>query len=432
MANRNAKLIERVLKDFSLNIGSGGTEAINELPETGKEHTIYELHQNIEPSYNWVARVTDKMTDIAPSRSMLIFDTYEQMTNIIEHNNIFSYSAYYYAYLRNEDKLYDVELDSRSGQLKYRECNKISNYTFDVDGMEYIYVLKSYEGWDEATDKYYCTLYDGTKVELGNFDSIRHNAFILHQAIFECMFIFTNFASIIPSVTQLPTAQEAVNNYLDELIANGGYIFVEIDGVVKGSLESSETYYFDMELENFYTNDENPVIYTGPLEWKDVPSTVFTEIPYNDINELKNWLFKPTQAGEKVSYWIYTNDNWFNIDEIANYTANQIFVQTVGDYTDRPDKTITIVELDISGGEPRVISEVPYKIIDEEHMVFYNVPYNKNLYLCIDLSLVAVNNAQILSEDFDITIYATIDHKKYYNFGVENIGGSIKVDSPTY
>ena len=47
MANRNSKLIERVLKDFSLNIstdGEGGAKVVTELPEVGDEHNIYELH----------------------------------------------------------------------------------------------------------------------------------------------------------------------------------------------------------------------------------------------------------------------------------------------------------------------------------------------------------------------------------------------------
>lgn len=328
----------------------GGTVVVEELPEVGEEHTIYELHQNVEPAYNWVARVTNEIANIEPSRNILIFDTYEQMTNIIEDSNIFAYSTYYYIYLRNEDKLYDVVLDTRSGQLECRECNKISNYIFDIDGSEYIYVLKSYEEWDETTDKYYCTLYDGTKVELGYFDNINHNAFILYQAIFECMELFMNFASIIPSVTQLPTAEEAVENYLDELITNDGIIAVEIDEVVKRSSPSSNNYYFDTELQNFYTNDEVPVVYTGPLEWKDISSTIYTEIPYNEPIELDSWCFKPTQAGEKVSYWIYTNGEWMNIDEIPDPNLIKIGITCTNgnwDVMTLPLDTITVTYDDV-------------------------------------------------------------------------------------
>lgn len=62
MANRDFKKIERIMKDFSQNIGdsgsgSGGMAMVNTLPEVGREDTLYKLpNGNV---YSW-SRVVDK------------------------------------------------------------------------------------------------------------------------------------------------------------------------------------------------------------------------------------------------------------------------------------------------------------------------------------------------------------------------------------
>jgi len=328
-------LIAETAKEYQ---GGGGTVVVNELPETGEEHTIYELHQNVEPAYNWVEMVTNQMLNdnvaINDGYKLLIFDTYKQMEDIfntIEIKDEDTNIPLGFAYLRNEDKLYTIKvmLKIPAGQgWVFEECEKISNYKFKIfNDRTFLCILKSYDGYNKKEGKGYGTLYDNTKVELGGIDAediAGTYGFILHQATIDAMVSFISVGITNHPVTQLPTAQELVANYLDELIVNEGFIAVEIDEAVKSNIPDNGKYHWVPELENFYQpweeGAEPSEIYTGELEWQDVPSeTVHTEIPYQDIfdGDLEEWIFKPEQGGEKVSYWIYASNKWVNIDDIT-------------------------------------------------------------------------------------------------------------------
>lgn len=312
-----------------------GTIVVTELPQVGEPHTIYELHQNVEPAYNWVAETNNEINygnfNPEPDGYLLVVETYEDMLAKVNEDTHFPEDVGVLVYLRAEDRMFVNLVDGESGDIVRIEFQKNSAYTFETNG-KYLYVLKSIRvdlGTPEhplEDPMYWGTLYNGTEFLLNQFSG-NDKAFILHQATFDVMEGFIANGNIVHQVSTLPTAQEAVTNYLDELIANEGSISVEVDNQVKYNLDSNKIYHWKEKpaipdpIYNFweYVEDGVEPVYTGELEWEDIPSgVVFTEIPYQDIfdGNLLKWIFKPEQGGEKVSYWIYTNGEWVNIDEI--------------------------------------------------------------------------------------------------------------------
>ena len=442
MANRNAKLIERVLKDFSLNIGSGGgAQVVTELPKVGEEHTVYELRETSKGAYDWVTYngYNWKFPPFAEmfETKLFVFDTYEQMVDVLTNITPEISPRNLIVYTRLDDMLYHCGYRKNKWSFSaYNRMAEYEHYVFTIPMGELIgsqYILKSFDGFDEEEGCGLGTLPDGTKVKLYSDTG----AFVLRQATFDVIVseIGTSIGTL-PSVNELPTVEEG--SLTSGGLLNGSSV-VNFNGKIKYSLDETDNYYYDYDDGNFRVTgvweDKGP-LYTGELEWtEEMPDNVkeafFEEYPYESVinQTIENdvFLFQPKKSGEVVSsYWIYTNGEWVNVDDIS-YTSNQIFVSTTKDYTNRPDRTITIVELDTSTEEPSVISEVPYKIIDEEHIIFYNVPSDKTLYLCIDRDLIDVPNTDVNSYDFNISFYHYINNKGYYNFNIETIGGSIKV-----
>lgn len=364
---------------------SGGAVVVEELPEVGDEHTIYELQETSKDAYNWAAYTPTNLDDdwFSISRVSLgtfIFDTYEQMTSVFE--NITQPDEpllYYFAYIRTEDKLYVIH--STEEGWSFEERVKSSAYTFGRPDVEEgnIYILKSYEGYDETTNKYYGTLLDNTRVELNSGQDV---AFILTQVVdygrMEYGLLFNKYT--VHPVTTLPTAQEAVENYLDELIANNGFLAVEIEGQIKECVADNGNYYWmnnpEIGAPNFYIGGENPVVYTGALQWENIPSEViFDTIPYQKIiNENPDiWEFHPQKAGEIItSYWIYTNGEWVNIDEIPDPNLIKIGITcTNGNYN---VQTLPLDALKI------VYDDVEYKITQYAKTVYEGEVVNTITY----------------------------------------------------
>lgn len=330
-------------KEYTL--AGSGTKVVTELPEVGEEHTVYELRENKPASYDWVAHTpfqlgNDGFTIGIVSTDTFIFDTYEQMTSAFENiTQPHEPLRYCLAYIRTEDKLYTIRPNGESWD--FRESVKYSAYTFARPDSEIgnIYVLKSYEGYDVATKKYYGTLYNDTRVELNGGQDV---CFILTQVTDYGQMDYGLLLSeyTLHPVTQLPTAQEAVNSYLDELIANGGGIVVEIDGVAKYNISDNGNYHWvnnpEIGAPNFYTGHKEPVVYTGPLQWEDVPNSIFDTIPYQEIidEETPRWIFHPWKGGDKISYWIYSNDEWVNMDDVGKPVNEGTIYLTADSYAD--------------------------------------------------------------------------------------------------
>ncbi len=375
MANRSKENVKRFAENISKEMATdayngGGAVVVTELPETGEPHTIYELHQTAEPAYNWVAMCTQQMYDdgVATGREvmgvLLIFDTYTQMTNVFGNITITGLLPNILAYLKNEDKLYGV-FDDR-GEWGFIEVEKHSDYSFGpfMEDAPLTYVLKSYEGYDEATDKYYGTLYDGTRVELDS----SNKGFILHQ---------TNLGS--------------------------------------------------MEV----------VICMMDLKAIPVGSTVYTEIPYSDIIQnpmnFQEWVFKPDQGGEKVSYWYYTNNEWVNMDEIPSTNIVKIGITcSNGTYSvlTLPLNSITVTYDDVDYRVTQYAqTEVATEVVDT--VTYYGyievpMPTQDNLTHTIKVSTTELainwwyemisNIASSLNEDYPTEIQGIPAIKIYYEY----------------
>lgn len=322
-------LIAETAKEYQ---GGGGTVVVDELPETGEANTIYELHEQVEPAYNWVAMVTNQMqSDNVGANSVFIFDTYEQMVGKINSLRVGTIQINGFGcYIRNEDKLYIYEMGEVEGTWNIQECEKVSSYKFEVFSGNFVCVLRSYEGLDESDNKYYGTLYDGTKVELGWDDPQSETSdgtmgFILHQVTFERMRNFAGCTPIIP-VTTLPTAEEAVAKYLDDLITGNGELNVDLGSQIK--YNSNGTHIYHWSENNFYEYAESgpEPVYTGPLEWYTREDSIYLEMPYQELldNVVYDWIFQPEQGGDKVSYWVYANNVWTNTEDIGKPVEQEV------------------------------------------------------------------------------------------------------------
>lgn len=362
--------------------GSGGTIVVDELPETGEEHTIYELRETSKGSYNWVAMLTRQMEEDGVTKldyEYFIFDSYEELDEMAH--------TYYtwdnggtdlnpaLCYVRTNDTLYKVHCDVEL-QTIINQLTKISDYKFKVDNTHTCCILKEYIGEERpfAEDGYQYSAkllndeivwLDTEKFTIG---------FILHQAEIDEMEYSISWGKINPHpVAQLPTAEEAVANYLDDLIANNGFIAVEIDGVIKGNSSDNGIYHWEGKpaipetIYNFWTYVEqgDEPVYTGPLEWMDIPSEIiYTEIPYNKIlstsYDLNHWIFKPQKAGEIItSYWIYANGEWLNIDEVEKVLNTLIVRGFVYGYEEGYFNNLTI------NGERVTLPDTAYNYLNE-------------------------------------------------------------------
>lgn len=322
--------------------GGGGTVVVDELPETGEANTIYELHEQVEPAYNWVAEIDDIIdhggfNPVQDDGYLLVLETYEDMLAKV-NENVYDGNQSVYIYLRTEDRLFEYWLNKDAGEHMYREWNKVSDYTFSLkEGT--LYVLKSIRvdfGTPEhplEDPMYWGTLYNGTEFLLDQYSG-NDKAFILRQATFDAMNEFIATGYNVYQVSALPTAEEAVENYLNELITTDGFIAVGIDGVVKSNSNDNEIYHWGWKkahpepIYNFwqYVEGADEPVYTGPLEWRDISLPVYSEIPYQDIfdGDLEDWIFKPEQGGEKVSYWIYANNTWTNTEDIGKPVKQEV------------------------------------------------------------------------------------------------------------
>lgn len=318
--------------------GGGGTVVVDELPKTGEANTIYELHEQIEHAYNWVAEINVLINEgnfnpVQNGGYLLVVETYDDMLAKVNEDTHLQEMTPAFVYLRAEDRMFANIVDAESGNIMRMEFQKNSAYSFELEG-KHLYVLKSIHTGEEITEdiQYYGVLYNGNEVELHyNQDK----AFILHQATSDYMDFFNATGVNLHQVSTLPTASEAVANYLDDLIVMAGRLYVKINDQIKDCYGACEDYYWDDELPNFVAvteeSTEEPVIYTGELKWHDNSDPLYSEIPYQDIfdDNVGAWFFQPGQGGEKVSYWVYANNVWTNLDNVGEIVMP---VTSVGDY----------------------------------------------------------------------------------------------------
>lgn len=163
MANRDAKLIERTLKDFSLDAmsGSGGAIYVDELPQEGKENTVYILNNSThEGGINWfcLGGPGRTLTDMWYGEPIYFFQTYEEYEEALEEQFQYRYAmvletndVYY-----NGSKLTKLCYGHYIDEENYREINLVKG--FGETTLDYIYLDGSTGTPSEEMDVYcwYC------------------------------------------------------------------------------------------------------------------------------------------------------------------------------------------------------------------------------------------------------------------------------------
>ena len=330
---------------------SGGV-VVTELPTVGEPHTIYELQETSKASYGWVFSGIPSHNGL--SDYFLVFDTYEQMTTTINAIQIDedTLDEDYYAYIRDTNQMYrfviSPVLEGEDPYWVFEEQQKKEDesgtyYAFQLDNLERyqtFYILKEFVGnerpvADGGWEYTYLTL-DNKEVYIG------HEGFgyILSDIVSPNYVGVRAFVSARATVisNKLLNSVELEEGYYNLLRATGGdnivcyntsdnkYYALVVDGVDYYwyyNPENREYCYFAQMQEE--VPGQEPPHYVGELEWNELPVDElpnYNEIPYDDIINIKLedplWMFKPKKGGEVTStYWIYTNGEWMNIDDIS-------------------------------------------------------------------------------------------------------------------
>lgn len=272
-----------------------GSVVVTELPKVGEEHTIYELRetkvvQSLVPMYNQQMRDDGVQ---GSGRNTFVFNTTKEMQDTF--NSITPDENYngeiYLNYITSEDKLIGARYVK--GAWKFIEALKISSCKFSVGAVleleddTYVVILKEYSGEIQGEIGYHAVLFNG------------------EPYVFE------------PKTTGILLGTPSIGSMI---------------------LCSCQ--------------EELPEV---P---EDAPSEyVFETIPYEKIINYQLlphniWYFTP-KGGEVTvtSYWIYSNDEWVNIDEMTDPNTVKLGVTcTNGDYgrtTTLPLDTITVTYDDV-------------------------------------------------------------------------------------
>lgn len=96
---------------------------------------------------------------------------------------------------------------------------------------------------------------------------------------------------------------------------------------------------------------------------------------------------------------------------------------TLWDYESRPEGTIKIVKDDFT-------TEIPYEIINDTHMFFYDVPLNTLLYVVLDTDLVQ-SNYEVFYYTENMPYAKSEGNLVYMSFTTGSLGGSITVRGST-
>ena len=276
-------------------LGSGSI-VVNELPQVGEEHTIYELQERKKiPSL--IPKANQQMVIDGVSNELLfftlVFDTSEDMTSTLTPLIPSEKIPFFLNYIIKEDKLIESRYEGKD--WKFTEADKVSDYKFEMGkGLESgftgsIVILKEYLG--------------RTSEESGE---VRHTGRLLNDELYT--FEPDTFGILLTAPT---------------------------DGI--------------MDLNTNLGGIEIPV---------DVPEEyTFEYIPYEKILTLQLmeeefWKFKPNGTGEAITstYWIYTNNEWLNIDEIPDLNLIKVGITcTNGSWNVRtlPLDTITVTYDDV-------------------------------------------------------------------------------------
>lgn len=396
MSKNQVYFDESAREVYSEVYGGGGTIVVTELPEVGDEHTIYELQETSKASYGWVFSSRLRFNgSLTRNYFYLVFDTYEQMTSTINAIKIGEHTKNieYFAYLRNENKLYCFQVErpvdvnpywSFEEKPKAEEFSG-TDYAFQVSNNQVFYILKEFVGNEKDSPsvgyEYSFLTVDNKEVYINANDTL---GFVLKDIISPNYVptdgFLTTEADIISN--KLLNSVELETNHYNSLRATYGRVTCYNTSNNKYyMLNDSPNYYWHINYDDrdggyFAQPEEEPTDtpphYVGELDWQELPifDTVpkFNDIPYSDIinypdgDSIMSWVFQPKKDGEITStYWVYSNNEWINIDDIKNPTdyiaipfnsfgnnTTPIPLNKIHIYLDGSDTQLDIIPLDSS------------------------------------------------------------------------------------
>ena len=362
MANRDGKLILRTLKNISASIevdGGGGTKVVTELPEVGEEHIVYELHQEVPADFPWLLTMFDRNGVYPhPKFSVIVVETEEQNTQeylkLDGDTNCFVYvktTNKVYSWTIGED-FYNIEEIVPDDYIYYA-----SKYTFAILKDFDYHVTKAQPG-----EEHHDPILDGTGHFLDgtefNYDSESGVPLVLTDAKnpigLNNHLLGIGNCQNINDTSELPTAKQAVDGNMCDVDGFVDYpIYITLQNKLAYWNETeTDTYSWDQRKQKFgVVGSTSFVEYTGELQWDTETISVINKIDASllDIGRVIP-VFNPQPAHTEVSYWIYSNNEWVNIDEIPDPNTVKIGITcTNGDWNvpTLPLNTITVTYDDV-------------------------------------------------------------------------------------
>ncbi len=269
MANRDGKLILRTLKNISASIevdGGGGTKVVTELPDVGEEHTVYELHEDKPDDYPWLLTKIDKSGEYsATNYPIIVVETLEdaQAMENPEHINVVFW-------VRSESKAYECFVGKGGIWVEFNEVDVVDKvYAGQLGDFA---ILKDFDYHVTTdTDEEGYTILDGT----GHF---------------------------------LDGSEFTYDN--------------EGDAVAPFVLTNA--------TDKKYGLDDNNLVGIIDLTNSTIPipeSCIVTKIDLSLLNGkfAIGIVFAPQPAHTEISYWIYTNNEWVNMDKTGGTLLGGVY-----------------------------------------------------------------------------------------------------------
>lgn len=431
MANRDAKLIERTLKDFSLGVmsGDGGTKIVTELPKVGEANTIYELHEDKPDDYPWCLTeidTTDKYP--TPFGYMIVVETLEDaqaMENPEARDVVF--------WARSESKAYQCFVDKGGGWVEFDEVVPVNN-VYNSQLGEFV-ILKDFNYHFTGNDKDYHL--DGTGHFLdgsvfnyptnsqGIIPLVLTNELDKKWALNDTVVAFSTCQNM-NSESGLPTAKQAVDNNMCNIM---GLVMYPIPIILSQNINYSnlfktETYQWVPGSRQFIEKSTGEQ-YTGTLEWETYPITQINKIDFSiDFNKDDLYIFAPQSAHTEISYWIYSNDEWVNVDDIGKPSGFTISLVSKGNSRDGIDG-ISFDKFEITVNGKSVQLEEYYTVVGSEA--------HNNIIGCISNIEPPVNENTIYNAK--ITLKDTSIFGDIIGIGIDwnlDYVGSLTEENPSY
>lgn len=306
MANKDPKNVKRFIENISKKVyekayegggTEGGTVVVNELPETGKEHTIYELHQTTAADFPWLLTEIDSEMAYPTWRAPTIVVGNEEDVNpdnlgmgVMPHGEQYAVGVY----VTSTNKLYICWKEaSESGPDVFNKVEIVPVNNLYVVGNRQLAILMDFD--------YHCTYHEGEEGSV-ILDGTGH---FLDGTTFN----YNQYTNVVPLVLTNATSKKII---LDSTSLIGRYDVT------------------DEEI-----------------------TTIFTQVNKIDLNLIVNegtYVFVPQPSKIVTSYYIYTNDEWMNIDNIPDPNMIKIGITcTNGDWnvTTLPLDTITVTYDDV-------------------------------------------------------------------------------------